>query len=299
LIGGTTFSAEYAELFGETSLASKLFPLYPELFLTFILTALLTYIAYLLHQNVDKKSIALASLEVVQHTLTALLVIYIVQLVTTHLPAIALNGYFVVSLYTTVAKLLLVSSALLVIGNSYTYVEEHPHHHLEYATVFLLAILLMVLLVSSNHILSAFLSLVGFSLNLYVLIMFDAASAAAREAGIKYYYLSTFSSGLLLYGLFLLYTLTGQGQFELINLALAANPQLLSESSAQLKFAVIFVLVGLFFKLSAFPAHFWAAEVYDGSPSPITTFFMVPVKVAVLGFTLQFLIVALAPGLVY
>ena len=178
------------------------------------------------------------------------------QLLTTSLPVIALNGYFIVSLYTTVAKLLLVSSALLVVGNSRTYVEEHPNHHLEYATVLLLAILLMVLLVSSNHILSAFLSLVGFSLNLYVLIMFDATSAAAREAGIKYYYLSTFSSGLLLYGLFLLYTLTGQGQFELINLALTTNPQLLVEGNTQLKFAIIFVLMGLFFKLSAFPAHF-------------------------------------------
>lgn len=167
-----------------------------------------------------------------------------------------LNGYFAVNLYIVAAKLLVTLSALLVLVNSKLYIEEHAQHHLEYAVVLLLAILLMVLLVGANHLFSAFLALVGFSLNLYVLIMFDATNASAREAGIKYYYLSTFSSGLLLYGLFLLYTLTGQGQFDLINLALATDATILSENTPRLKFAVIFILFGLFFKLSAFPAHF-------------------------------------------
>jgi NADH-quinone oxidoreductase subunit N len=129
--------------------------------------------------------------------------------------------------------------------------------------------------------------------------MFDPSNAGAREAGIKYYYLSTFSSGLLLYGLFLLYTVAKQGQFDILATLFATNNTLLVEHSTTMQFSIVFVLLGLFFKLSAVPGHFWAAEVYDGSPSPVMTLFILPVKIAVLGFTLNLFTNALTSVIAY
>ncbi|MGZ6444707.1 MAG: proton-conducting transporter transmembrane domain-containing protein [Bdellovibrio sp.] len=118
-----------------------------------------------------------------------------------------------------------------------------------------LAILFMLLLISSGHLISAFLTLVGFSLNLYVLILFDAPTAIAREAGIKYFYLSAFSSGLMIYGIFLLFLSLNTGHFVEIGQILATAPEVVSNSKTLVQYAILFLLVGLFFKLSAFPGH--------------------------------------------
>jgi NADH-quinone oxidoreductase subunit N len=168
---------------------------------------------------------------------------------------------------------------------------------MEYPLILSLALLFMLFLISTNHLIGAFLALVGFSLNLYVLILFDASNSAAREAGIKYYYLSTFSSGLILYGIFLSYVITGALEFSSIELFLSALPTISSYSYTLLPVALAFLFTGLFFKLSAFPGHLWAAEVYDGSPEPVTAFFMLPVKVTVLAFVIQLLDRALSPVL--
>jgi NADH-quinone oxidoreductase subunit N len=213
------------------------------------------YVATLLHFHINKKSVALLSLKVSYYILAVAAVLYTAQLITLDDSILALNGYFIVNRYTVSIKLLLIFSALFVLINSECYLAERTQHHMEFAVVFTLSVLLMALLVSANHIFSAFLALVGFSLNLYVLIMFDASSAGSREAGIKYYYLSTFSSGLLLYGLFLLYTLTKQGQLDLIELALTTSENFSDLSLSQLQFAIILILLGFFFKMSAFPAH--------------------------------------------
>jgi len=111
----------------------------------------------------------------------------------------------------------------------------------------------MLLLVSATHIMSLFLSLVGFSLGLYVLIMFDASLAPSREAGLKYYYLSALSSGLILYGLILLYITGATGSFIELHGLLKCNlpPKSLLLAST----AITITIVGFFFKLSAVPGH--------------------------------------------
>jgi NADH-quinone oxidoreductase subunit N len=113
----------------------------------------------------------------------------------------------------------------------------------------------MLLLVGAGHLISAFLALVGFSLNLYVLILFDATTAVAREAGVKYFYLSTISSGLMLYGIFLIFLITGTGHFLDISQILATEGELVAIAEPLLQLALTFLFVGLFFKLSAFPGH--------------------------------------------
>lgn len=150
--------------------------------------------------------------------------------------------------YSPLLKILTLLCASFILASSKRYIREHSRHLLEYPLVFSLATLFLLLLIDSTDLFSAFFALVGFSLNLYVLILFDAPYAAAREAGIKYYYLSTFSSGLILYGIFLLFTLTGATQFEEIAYLLLADTHLLL-------IAITFLFVGFFFKLSAFPGH--------------------------------------------
>lgn len=95
----------------------------------------------------------------------------------------------------------------------------------------------------------------GFSLNLYVLILFDALSRLAREAGVKYYYLSTFSSGRLLYGIFTLYGAIQTANYSERGLRLSSDALLLIDSDALLNVGLRFFLVGIAFKLSAFPGH--------------------------------------------
>ena len=118
-----------------------------------------------------------------------------------------------------------------------------------------LATLLILLIIGASHFVSAFIALVGFSLNLYVLIFSDAATAAVREGGVKYFYLSTLSSGIILYGIFLFYFISQTGQFFEISQLFSTDFELAMSSSILVKVAVVFILVGLFFKLSAFPGH--------------------------------------------
>jgi NADH-quinone oxidoreductase subunit N len=209
------------------------------------------------------------------------------------------SDYMYVDCFTSFLKLLVLLSGLFILRSSIPYVQAHKRHLLEYPLVILLAIFFMLLLVSANHFVAAFAALVGFSLNLYVLILFDTSRSAAREAGVKYYYLSTFSSGLILYGIFLLATISGSGQFDAIDFALSASPMFSAGEDLIFTFSFAFLFTGLLFKLSAFPGHLWAAEVYDGSPDPVTAFFMLPVKVAVLGFLVHFLARAVNPLLYY
>lgn len=275
--------------------------LLPELTLIIMISYVLTTLAIELGQGRSKKKLAIESLHDLNFGLSFVLALYILQLLTalTSDAAALFNGYLLTNQYITIFKVLTVLSGRFILYNSWLYVTKHKRHLLEYPVVLTLAILFMLLLISSGHLISAFLTLVGFSLNLYVLILFDAPTAIAREAGIKYFYLSAFSSGLMIYGIFLLFLSLNTGHFVEIGQILATAPEVVSNSKTLVQYAILFLLVGLFFKLSAFPGHLWAAEVYEGSPDPIAAFFMLPVKVAVLAFVLQLLVTALEPVSVF
>lgn len=139
--------------------------------------------------------------------------------------------------------------------------------------------LLLLILVSANNLMLLFLSLAGFSLNLYILVLYDGADAASREASLKYFYLSTLSAGMILFGILLIYTTIGDVTYFAIRFYMDSGVD--SHAQTVLSAGVIFILLGFFFKLSAFPGHLWAVEVYEGSPLPVMAFFILPVKVAV------------------
>lgn len=124
-----------------------------------------------------------------------------------------------------------------------------------------------------------FLSLAGFSLNLYILVLYDGADSASREASLKYFYLSTLSAGMILFGILLIYTTIGDVTYYAIRFYMDSPVD--SHAQVIMSTAVLFILLGFFFKLSAFPGHLWAVEVYEGSPLPVMAFFILPVKVAI------------------
>lgn len=163
-----------------------------------------------------------------------------------------LGGYFASTRAIILVKFLTLASALFVLDASRQYMREHRRHLLEFPIMVALTTFFMVLLVSSNHLMSAFFCLVGFSLGLYVLVIFDGDKKASREAALKYYYLSSLSSGLILYGILLIYSLTGRGQFDSLLQFFAAGQ---FKGSPIIALAVVFLLVGFFFKLSSFPGH--------------------------------------------
>lgn len=167
--------------------------------------------------------------------------------------ATILSGYFATSRTITFLKLITLLSAVFVLDASETFMRQQSRHLLEYPIMVALTTLFMLLLVSANHIMSTFLSLVGFSLGLYVLILYDANKRPSREAGLKYYYLSTLSSGFILYGILLIYTLTGTGNFD--ELFLLFNTKAQFQENTLLRTALLLILAGFFFKLSAFPGH--------------------------------------------
>lgn len=151
----------------------------------------------------------------------------------------------------------------------------------EYPILMLFAVLGMILLVSSNNFLSFYLGLELQSLSLYVLIAMNRKQSLSTEAAVKYFTLSSLASGLLLYGISLLYGFTGQiGFVEIANLFVAPI-------SLGLLFGFIFVAVGLAFKISAVPFHMWAPDIYEGSSTPITAFLATCSKIAAIVILLR------------
>ena len=139
-------------------------------------------------------------------------------------------------------------------------------------------------MVSSNDIILFYLGLELQSLSLYILASIDRDNLRSSESGIKYFVLSALSSGLLLYGCSLLYGFTGSTNFDLI------ADQLIKDNIGAV-FAMVFVLVGLAFKVSAVPFHMWTPDVYEGAPTSITSYFAVVPKVAGLAVLIKFMFI--------
>jgi NADH-quinone oxidoreductase subunit N len=266
----------------------------PEMFLAFSLFLTLIYLSVMLRRGTSKKVLALDSAEALRTSLWCAALMYCMQL-TFPFSLTALHGY---ALNTTLAifiKLLVLISGGLILWSSERFMRAHQRHMLEYPFTFVLSLLFMLLLVSSNHLIAAFISIVGFSLGLYVLVLSDAPTAIAREAGIKYFYLSTASSGLTIYGIFLLFVSTGTCNFIELGTTLYLAVENVAAAKDLLALAFLLLFTGLCFKLSAYPGHLWAPDVYEGAPDPITALFMLPVKVAVFGFVVNLVMLALEP----
>jgi len=140
-------------------------------------------------------------------------------------------------------------------------------------------------MVSTNNLIGLYLGIELQSLSLYVLSSIDRNSLKSSESGVKYFVLGALSSGLFLYGCSLIYGFTGSTNYLIIN-------ENFTVENIGLIFGLVFVIVGLAFKVSAVPFHMWTPDVYEGSPTAVTAFFALAPKVAGMGAFIQILFVA-------
>ena len=194
------------------------------------------------------------------------------------------NNSMVIDYLSSFMKIITLLAAFLVLVISSNYLKTFKIFKIEYPILILSSVLGMMIMISSNDLIVFYMGLELQSLALYVLATFNRDQLKSSEAGLKYFVLSALSSGLLLYGCSLIYGFTGTTNFNLITDQLNSNEYALT-------FGIVFILVGLAFKISAVPFHMWAPDVYEGSPTSVTLFFTMVPKIAALTVFIRFLYV--------
>ena len=194
------------------------------------------------------------------------------------------NNSIIIDYLSSFMKIATLLSAFFVLLISSNYLKTFRIFKIEYPILILSAVLGMMIMISSNDLIVFYMGLELQSLALYVLATFNRDQLKSSEAGLKYFVLSALSSGLLLYGCSLIYGFTGSTNFNLI-----ANN--LNTNDYALTFGIVFIIVGLAFKISAVPFHMWAPDVYEGSPTSVTLFFTMVPKIAALTVFIRFLYV--------
>ena len=199
------------------------------------------------------------------------------------------QGLFVVDPYATFFKVLILVAGGFTLVLSQNYMEQRGVARFEYAIVVVFATLGMLMMVSANNLMSLYLGLELQSLSLYVLAAFVRDDNRSVEAGIKYFVLGALASGLLLYGMSLVYGFSGTTDFDAIAKSIAESGD--HGVATGLVVGMVFMLAGLAFKVSAAPFHMWTPDVYEGAPTPVTAFFAVAPKMAAIALLLRVMMV--------
>ena len=194
------------------------------------------------------------------------------------------NDSVVIDYMSSLMKIITLIATFLVLVISSSYLKTTKIFKIEYPILILSSVLGMLIMISSNDLIVFYMGLELQSLALYVLATFNRDKLKSSEAGLKYFVLSALSSGLLLYGCSLVYGFSGSTNFDIISNQLNSNEYVLT-------FGIVFILVGLAFKISAVPFHMWAPDVYEGSPTSVTLFFTMVPKIAALTVFIRFLYV--------
>ena len=192
------------------------------------------------------------------------------------------NDSYKIDYLSSFMKILTMGSGIFVLITSARYLKLFKIFQIEYSILILCSILGMMVMISSNDLMVFYIGLELQSLALYVLASFNKDQLKSSEAGLKYFVLSALSSGILLYGCSLLYGFSGSTNFLIIS-------ENINSMEYGLTFGIVFILVGLAFKISAVPFHMWAPDVYEGSPTSVTLFFAIVPKIAALTVFIRFL----------
>ena len=211
----------------------------------------------------------------------------------------AFGGLFVLDPFASFFKILLYLSCAMTILISVRYLDEEGIHLGEYYAFILFATSGMMIMVSGADLITIFLGMELMSISLYILAGFKRHDKFSMEASAKYFVLGSFSSGILLFGISLLYGLTGSTQLHALGEVFASMAQGLPGSvlggQAAVSLALILVVVGFGFKVAVVPFHMWIPDVYQGAPTSITAFMSVATKAASFAVLLRVLLEALGP----
>jgi NADH-quinone oxidoreductase subunit N len=203
----------------------------------------------------------------------------------------AFGGLFIGDSFAAFSKITIYAGAAISLIAAMSWFGRDRDYRAEYPVLILFSAIGMGMMVSAGDLLTLYVGLELQSLAAYVLASFQRTDTRSAEAGLKYFVLGALASGILLYGISLLYGFTGTTQFGGIAAALAGGV-----STGQL-FGIVFVLAGLAFKISAVPFHMWTPDVYEGAPTPVTAFFASAPKVAAMALLVRVAVEAMAPAL--
>jgi NADH-quinone oxidoreductase subunit N len=190
--------------------------------------------------------------------------------------AMAFGNQFIVDDFAVFAKILLISGAALSLILAVPYNLREGIDQFEYPILIVFAVLGMMMMVSANDLISLYLGIELQSLALYVVAAIRRDTLRSSEAGLKYFVLGALSSGILLYGVSLVYGFAGTTNFKVLANIFVAD----ENASIGVIVGIVFIAAGLAFKVSAVPFHMWTPDVYEGAPTPVTAFFAVAPKIA-------------------
>jgi NADH-quinone oxidoreductase subunit N len=220
----------------------------------------------------------------------ALLLTLVAELSLGPAPRLGYYGMFVSDAFALFMKALVLIGSAAGIIISLHYNENQGVARFEFPVLILLSATGMMVMVSANNLITLYVGLELQSLALYVVASFERDSERSTEAGLKYFVLGALASGMLLYGASLIYGFTGTTDFAAIAKSLGGGAP-----GAGLVIGMVFVVVGLAFKVSAVPFHMWTPDVYEGAPTPVTAFFSVAPKIAALALFIRFMIAPFGP----
>lgn len=203
----------------------------------------------------------------------------------------AFGGMFVSSGFTVFMKVLALLGSILAVVMSREFMAREQIARFEFPVLIVFATVGMMMMISADDLIALYLGLELQSLSLYIIAAFHRDSLRSSEAGLKYFVLGALSSGLLLYGMSIIYGFTGATGFDALAQAFAGA----EETPVGVVIGLVFVIAGLAFKVSAVPFHMWTPDVYEGSPTPVTAFFSVAPKIAAFALLLRVMLEPFGP----
>ena len=199
------------------------------------------------------------------------------------------SGTFVLDSLGSTFKVFILGFAIIALVYTRHYLKAHDLLRNEYFVLALMSILGMMVMVSGHSLLTLYLGLEIMSLSLYALIATARDRASAIEAALKYFVLGAIASGLLLYGMSMIYGISGSLDIAQIS-SFASASTLGSQQTLILNFGLVFLVIGVAFKLGAVPFHMWVPDVYQGSPTSVTMFLSTVPKIAAIALLIRLLI---------
>lgn len=285
----------YSDLFENDFLA-----IIPECFLLFACIIVLLYGVLFSNTTFDKKNnVSILGILGVNSSWIAILSIVFTILLLSNNPILNASifySYFVLDDLALFFKAVVLIGSLFSILISLQYIQQESLNNFELQAIILISTVSMLFLISSADFISIYLAIELQSLCFYVMAGVKRENEFSTEAGLKYFLLGAFSSGILLFGLSLQYGFTGTTHFSELSKIFLAFSEGYTDSSSVIpgisslrgcELGMIFILVGFLFKLSAVPFHMWAPDVYEGAPTSVTAFFAIVPKVSILAICLR------------
>ena len=206
-------------------------------------------------------------------------------------PGLTFNNMFIADALANVLKLAVYVITFFVFTYSRDYLNARGMYRGEYFVLGLFGVVGMMVLASASHFLTLYLGLELLSLSLYAMVAFQRDSVPATEAAMKYFVLGALASGMLLYGMSMLYGVTGSLELAVVKQVATT----MAPNDVILIFGLVFVVVGIAFKLGAVPFHMWVPDVYHGAPTAVTVYVGTAPKVAAFALVLRLLVGGLEP----